>query len=91
VVFPSGAPPLASFDAVLAAAGPLGVPRIWISVGATVFRGVGPEQRVAVREGARQAANRAAAVGIRSALEHHAATRTEDPDSTLALLDAVAP
>jgi sugar phosphate isomerase/epimerase len=87
--FRAGADPFEDFDAVLATAGRLGAPRIRIWAGATASRDADPEQRAAVADGVRHATDLAAEVGIRIALEHHAGTLTDDPDSTLALLDAV--
>ena len=77
------------FDAVLATARWLGAPRIRIWAGGTPSAQAGPRQRAAVSEAARRAVERACESGIQVALEYHGGTLTDDPGSTLALLEAV--
>jgi sugar phosphate isomerase/epimerase len=77
------------FDAVLATAGRLGAPRIRIWAGRKPSAQAGPRQRAAVADAARRAVQRAGESGIEVALEYHGGTLTDDPGSTLALLEAV--
>jgi 3-dehydroshikimate dehydratase len=79
------------FDVVLATAGRLGAPRIRIWAGATPSREAGPRRRAAVADAARRTVERAGESGIQVALEYHGGTLTDDPASTLVLLEAVDP
>jgi 3-dehydroshikimate dehydratase len=78
------------FEAVLESARALGAPRVRVWAGATASADATPVERVAVVSATRQAADRAAADGIEVGLEFHGGTLTDDVDSALALLDAVA-
>jgi 3-dehydroshikimate dehydratase len=77
------------FDAVLATAVRLGAPRIRIWAGAMASREASARQRAAVADAARRAVERAGESGIQVALEYHGGTLTDDPASTLALLESV--
>ncbi len=87
--FRAGHDPPEDFDAVLATAGRLGAGRIRVWAGRTASRDAGPEQRAAVADAARRAVEEAGEAGIEVALEYHGGTLTDDPGSTLALLDEV--
>jgi xylose isomerase-like TIM barrel protein len=78
-----------AFAAVLATARRLGAGRIRIWAGTIPSRDAGPQQRTAVAAAARRAAEEAGEAGIQVALEYHGGTLTDDPASTLALLEAV--
>lgn len=78
------------FEAVLESARALGAPRVRVWAGATASADATPVERVAVASAAREAADRAAADGIEVGFEFHGGTLTDDVDSALALLDAVA-
>jgi 3-dehydroshikimate dehydratase len=79
------------FEAVLESARALGAPRVRVWAGATASADATPVERVAVVSATCQAADRAAAAGIELGLEFHGGTLTDEVDSALGLLDAVAP
>jgi len=78
----------ADFAAVRETAERLGAPRIRIWAGSAGSAGASPERRAAVADAVRRAAE--TAHGMEVALEYHKGTLTDDPRSTLALLEAVA-
>lgn len=78
-----------AFGSVLDAAGRLGASRIRIWAGDTRSAEVSDDQRRAVVEATRQAADRAADVGITLAFEYHDNSLADTPTSTLRLLDEV--
>jgi 3-dehydroshikimate dehydratase len=80
----------ADFAAVLDSARALAAPRIRIWAGDVASADAAPAERVAVAAAARDAADLAAADGIEVAFEFHGGTLTDDPQSALGLLKAVA-
>ncbi|AYY13253.1 sugar phosphate isomerase/epimerase [Actinobacteria bacterium YIM 96077] len=74
------------FEDVLRTARALEAPRIRIWAGSVGSAEAGTEERRAVAEATRHAADRAADEGIELGFEYHAGTLTDDIDSTLALL-----
>jgi 3-dehydroshikimate dehydratase len=80
-----------AFEAVLASARALGAPRVRVWAGATASGKATAAERLAVISATRRVAERAAAAGIEVGLEFHGDTLTDEVDSALGLLGAVAP
>jgi 3-dehydroshikimate dehydratase len=87
--FRAGVHDTGGFAAVLEAARRLGAPRIRIWAGDVGSAAATAGQRRAVVRGVRLIAGPAADAGITLAFEYHGGTLTDDPDSTLALLDEI--
>jgi len=80
---------IAEFGRVVDAAVTLGAPRIRVWAGSRGSADVSSATRAGTVAALRDAAALAAARGVEVALEFHAGTLTDTPESTLALLDAV--
>jgi hypothetical protein len=80
----------ADFAPVLSSARELAAPRIRIWAGDVASAGAAPAERAAVAVAARDAVDRAAAEGIEIAFEFHGGTLTDEVQSALGLLKAVA-